>query len=140
MSIAAIITALTAIDVDGETVYTGSTLPDSLATADLPARVIDIEKTETLEWVSLGGVATVNHIINDTYYLAPVAQGSGLDDNRAALIAYTDAYIAAIVANLRLSGVAEIIDIETVPTVIEYAAAGTYYFAVRSLLTVRERF
>ena len=142
MSIRTIITTLGGYTVDSVGALYLDTIPDALSSADLPTRIIDYVSTGGLEPITIGGVATTEHTITDTYYLKPVPQGAGLADAKPELIDYAGAYLTEMLSHLRLSAYDEITELDITATMREYPGngAGVWYYAVVCELTIKSRY
>jgi hypothetical protein len=106
MSVAAVYTALAAIDITFRgsvlPVRWGATLEATLPAAQLPLRILLPWKSAGVEARSItpttigGGNSSAEIIVNDTFMWKPLPQGLGLEEHLAALYEYEPLYHDAI--------------------------------------------
>lgn len=125
-------------------VYGLDTLPNSVAAAALPARLLlplgTRSEGRSVSFATFGqnGVVVPQWRITDVLLYKPTAQGRGLNDVAPDLIAYMAAYVDALRATRTLAG-ATIVDAGLEPGVWTYPVGGSKdYYGVEATLTLKE--
>lgn len=145
MSLATICDALAAISVTANgvtpTAYSYDELKNSYDKADLPARLIMPfgERAEgALNAITIAGNAQAVWTLTDLLLWDTIGQGRGLPDMYPALVAYIDAYTAAVKSHFRLikTPAATIENVRFSPG--SWTFGDKTYWGVECRLTIRE--
>jgi hypothetical protein len=145
----AIFSALEAmsVQVDGNApaVYGLTGLPNTVASANLPARILEIMDNAaemsagTHRTLSSTPGMAINWVLTDLLLYLPTAQGQGLVQVASSLVTYCGKYIDAIQVNEALIATASVIGLKVVPGRFEYPSdSGTFYFGAVATLTIKE--
>lgn len=149
MTIAAIYSAIVALTVavDGTnaTVYGLTSMPDAIETAQLPVRLLvsvgSATQGASIRPSTLGSLPGMQATwqVQDLMLYKPPAQGLGLEQMNAALMAYCDSYLSAIRASALMTNAALTTDVRLEPGVYEHPPdSGRQYFGVMTTLTIEE--
>jgi hypothetical protein len=118
------------------TVYAVDALPTAVQTAQLPCRVLlplgGRLRAEATGALALGGGQRIRWRLTDVLLWSPVGQGRSLAEHSAALVAYCDAYAAAVGIGTALDTAdmrATVTGLTFEPGLVLYPPAGnvTYY-------------
>lgn len=150
--ISAIYTALQALSITvgskTPTVYGLTGIPNSVVTAQLPCRILEIfdNRLQTVQAkpsTITGSVQPnleVTWAISDLLLWTPEAQGRGIVDVASNLVAYCGLYLDMIRAHVQIVSTAIIEDCKPIPGIYEYPmGSGMLYFGVLSVLSIKER-
>jgi len=123
------------------TVYYGTTLPDSIETAHLPARLL-VPPSGSVE-VMEGGNIRADWRITDLFLLEAAAQGSGIRDEAGVMVSYMMAYSNALgrvwEINYQSSVRTHTVSAALATGKFEYPpASGVWFWGVRAELTIQE--
>lgn len=142
--------AATSISVDGTSVTAkdADQLPNRVASADLPVRLItpisefgSDNSISTSIWNTSGGSAVreVTWVIQDVMLWKPVTQETGVKAWAKSLVDYQKQYLTML-ESLSLSGAVKV-DVSMSATIIEYPLlSGNFYAGVRATLNVKEKY
>lgn len=125
-------------------VFNYDELPDSIQTAQLPCRLLHPlgeQPGGSVTPFTLSGVSLqFGWTIFDLFLLRPVAQGIGLKDAAPDLVAYMDAYAAALKTHIKIVGHSATITGGTLdPAIFAYPRGGpTIHFGVMVTLKITE--
>lgn len=130
-------------------VYGLTGLPNSIAAADLPARVLldlaNAAEGQSMEFFTVnsgiggGGAQYVDWQMNDLLLWMPEAHGRGVKDVATALIAYCGKYIDTVRNSRNIVSSASFTGLRVSPGVYEYpAGSGQMYWGVMATSTIRE--
>lgn len=130
------------------TTYSLASLLHKVETAQLPARLLAItggrSGGQDGQFQSLRTVMTVRWQLTELLLYKPEAQGRGLSDVAAQLVAYAGAYLEAVKANRKPlpaedRATAKIESVRVTPGVYEWPeGSDTWYFGVECVLDIEE--
>jgi hypothetical protein len=127
-------------------VYWGETLPPSLASAQLPVRLLlpwQSSGTEAREYhaeslATANGPHAVERTFNDTFFYKPLTQDI-FEEHIGALLNYEAAYEATMRSDRRMGTSISIVNWGTLLVMSEYPArSGVFYSAVSARVRVKE--
>jgi hypothetical protein len=130
------------------TVFGLTGTPDSVETAHLPCRILEIfdNRLQTVQarHSTISGTVTPNMeviwTISDLMLWCPEAQGRGVIDVAYTLVEYCGKYIDVVRSHEAIIASASIEDCKPIPGIFEYPTeSGNFYFGVWSTLSVKER-
>lgn len=119
-------------------------LPNSIATADLPMRLLlptgqGAGDARGISIIDASGNVQVNWAVTDLMLWRPCAQGLGLRDVASDLITYIGAYVDALRTNMSIAPGCQINGANVQPGQYEYPqGSGNWYFGVQATLEVVE--
>jgi hypothetical protein len=120
-------------------------LPNSLETAQLPARLLlpvatfDQSAEGSLSWVTLKGLTRVRWRIRDLCLWRPVGQGIGLRTIMPILVQYCGLYLDEMTDNRDIMDGAHLDPVRIEPRAVEWPEqSGKYYWAIDAVIEVSE--
>jgi hypothetical protein len=129
-------------------VYSLASLLQKVETAQLPARLLAVtggrSGGQDGQFQTLRTVLTVRWQLTDLLLYKPEAQGRGLSDVAAQLVAYAGDYLEAVKANRKplpagVRSTAQVMAARVTPGVYEWPErSGTWYFGVECVLDIDE--
>lgn len=127
------------------TVYGITGLPNTVATADLPVRIVEILGSNAMEGEGLPRTIganpqiSANWMLSDLLLWLPQAQGAGVKQVAQTLVEYSGLYIDAARAIRAITSNASIMSVSPVAGVYEYPLnSGILYYGVAVKVKVKE--
>lgn len=132
------------VDTKTPSVYGLTGLPNQVASADLPCRLIlalgaNAVAGSSTDFYTLGGHQNVVWTMSDLLLWLPAAQGQGVKQVAGALVRYAGKYVDAVKGKWFMVSGADVEDCKVEPGMYEYpVGSGNFYYGCLSRLTIRE--